>query len=153
MDKKTKESNKSNFQNKNKKTNSKNKIITDWFYMTPSEVNAKSIAQLIEAECNTPVDLWEEMNIFQIELSNKVTVDFEPMSIDLKESSDIAFINEHNIKTIFAVYIASGTLDHELKNILKALFNQWKGFLCADSDDFHPIISENCKHFWSIKDS
>lgn len=133
---------KNNTQNKSKNSNnSKSKIITDWFYMTPSEINAKSIAQLIEAECHTPVDLWEEMNILQIELSNKETVDFESMSIDFNDESDIAFIKNRNIKTIFAVYIASGTLDDELKSILKVMFNQWNGFLCADSQDFKPIFS------------
>lgn len=139
---KDKEGNKNNPQNKTKNpNNSKVNIITDWFYMTPSEINAKSIAQLIESECHTPVDLWEEMNILQIELSNKETVDFEPMSIDFKDPSDIAFINNRNIKTIFAVYIASGTLEDELKSILKVMFNQWNGFLCADSQDFKPIYS------------
>ena len=139
---KDKEGNKNNPQNKPKNpNNSKTKIITDWFYMTPSEINAKSIAQLIEAECHTPVDLWEEMNILQIELSNKVIVDFEPMSIDFKDELDMAFINNRNIKTIFAVYIASGILEDELKSILKVMFNQWNGFLCADSQDFKPIYS------------
>ncbi len=139
---KDKEGNKNNPQNKPKNpNNSKTEIITDWFYMTPSEINAKSIAQLIEAECHTPVDLWEEMNILQIELSNKVIVDFEPMSIDFKDELDMAFINNRNIKTIFAVYIASGILEDELKSILKVMFNQWNGFLCADSQDFKPIYS------------
>ncbi|MDU6266352.1 MAG: hypothetical protein E6600_17805 [Anaerocolumna aminovalerica] len=129
----------------NKKDNSQNQniTITDWFYMTPSEINGKSIAQLIEEECNTSIELWEEMNILQIELSNKVTIDFEPMNLNFKDPSDMEFINSRNIHTIFSVYIASGVLEEEFKNILKVILDRWEGFLCADSQDFQPAYSLN----------
>lgn len=135
--KKTKEIIKKSQNNKTGKA--KNTEITDWFYMTSSEVNAKSIAQLIETQCHVSVDLWEEMNILQIQLDNKVTIDFEPMVINFKESSDMEFINNQNIKTIFAVYVASGVLEEEFKKILKVILKQWNGFLCADSENFQPI--------------
>lgn len=142
MNKKTRKDSKDKSQNKQGNFKNPNSMaITDWFYMTPSEINAKSIAQLIEAECDTPVELWEEMNILQIELSNKVTIDFEPMGLNFKDSSDMEFINSRNIHTIFTVYIASGVLEDEFKNILKVILNRWEGFLCADSQEFQPAYS------------
>jgi hypothetical protein len=27
-----------------------------------------------------------------------------------------------------------------MKEILRLIFNEWDGFLCADTDDFHPIL-------------
>jgi len=134
--------NKNTSQNKKGNLNDSNKMaITDWFYMTPSEIDAKSIAQLMEAECKASVELWEGLNILQIELSNQVTIDFEPMTLNFKDSSDMEFINSQKVRTIFAVYITSGILEDEFKNILKVILNRWDGFLCADSQDFQPVYN------------
>jgi hypothetical protein len=81
------------------------------------------------------------MNILQIELSNKVTIDFELMDLNFKDPSDMEFINSQNIHTIFAVYITSGILEDEFKKILKVILNRWEGFLCADSQEFQPSYS------------
>jgi len=116
---------------------SKNIVITDWFFMTPSEVTAKMISDLVKLQSNVQVDLWEEMNILQLEMSNKTTVDFEPTDINFKDPSDISFIKNRNIRTIFTVTIEDGALE-ELKVILKLFIAEWDGFLCADSDDFKP---------------
>jgi len=116
---------------------SKDIAFTDWFYMTPSEVTAKMISDLIKLQSSVQVDLWEEMNILQLELPNKTTVDFEPMNINFKDPSDASFIKNRNIKTIFTVTIEEGALE-ELKVVFKLLIAEWDGFLCADSDDFKP---------------
>ena len=120
---------------------SKKAVMTDWFYMTPSDIDAKNIAQLLETECGIFVELWEKMNILQIELSDKTTIDFERIRLDFTEPSDIEFIKSRKVHTIFALYIESGEISNEFKNILKAIVNRWEGFLCADSQDFQPIYS------------
>lgn len=114
------------------------KEITDWFYMTPKDVTAKMIADLIKKQGIVQVDLWEEMNILQLELADKTTADFEPVIIDFKDPSDAAFVKNRNIRTIFEVTVEENALP-EMKPVLKLIFQEWGGFFCADTDDFHPI--------------
>ena len=121
---------------KNKKV-----IITDWYYMTPFEVNAKMIADRLKIKGISEVELWETMNILQIELADKRTVDFEPLGYSFKDPSDAAFIRNRNIKTIFTVTLEEGTVDL-FKPVLKILLEEWNGFLCADSADFKPIYEK-----------
>ena len=117
----------------------KKSLQTDWFFMTPHEVHAKDIAQHLKTETNVLIELWEEMNILQIELPNKVTVDFEPME-GFDDPSDLEFIRNRNIKTIFAVYISSGVIEGELLIIIKGICSRWNGILCADTNDFQPVF-------------
>lgn len=117
-------------------------ICTDWFYMTPNEVTAKMIADLMKLQSNVAVDLWEEMNVLQLELNNKSTIDIEPINYQFKDPSDLSFIKNRNIKTIFWVTIEDGDIE-PLKPILQVLFDQWDGFLCADSNDFKPLYTKD----------
>ena len=118
------------------------KVITDWFYMTPNEVTAKMISNLIKLHGDMQVDFWEEMNIFQLELSNNMAVEFEPIKIDFKDPSDEAFIKDGDIKTIFAFTMEEETYE-EVKLFIRVLFAEWGGFICADSDDFKPLYGED----------
>lgn len=122
-------------------SNHKETFITDWFYMTPSEITAKMISDLMKLQSNVQVELWDEMNILQIEFKNKSTVDFEPIIINFKDPSDAAFVKNRNIKTIFEVTMEEEAFQ-EMKAVLKVMINQWGGFLCADSDDFKPIYGK-----------
>jgi hypothetical protein len=150
LEKKKSASDNKNQKNNAKKTDGVNKVaqsksketeITDWFYMTPYEVTAKMIATLLKTQCNVSVDLWEEMNILQIELPNRIIVDFEPIIINFKDPSDAAFVKNRNIQTIFEVTMEEAALK-EMKEVLKLIFNEWDGFLCADTDDFKPIYGK-----------
>ncbi len=120
------------------KENNKEKIITDWFYMTPGEVTAKMIYELIKLKGFAEAELWEEMNVLQLELPDKKTVDFDPANIQFKTPSDAAFVRNRNIKTIFAVTVEEGAFE-PFQPVLKIMLAEWEGFLCADSDDFKPI--------------
>ncbi len=148
MNKQVKKLNKKNF---NKSTGSskinteldkKQKVtITDWYYMTPGDVNAKMIADRLKINGFSEVELWEEMNILQIELADKKTVDFEPVGYSFKDPSDVSFIKNRNIKTIFAVTLEEGNIEL-FRPVLKILLEEWEGFLCADSIDFKPIYGK-----------
>lgn len=124
----------------NNNSKMKEKVITDYFYMSPNLMTAKMIEDIIKSEKGIQVDLWEEMNILQIEFSNKLTVDFEPMNNEFKDSSDAAFIKNRNVKTIFAVTIDDGAFEI-LKPLLRLIITEFDGFLCADSVDFKPIYA------------
>jgi hypothetical protein len=108
------------------------------FYMTPSEVTAKDIALLFKEGKGIKVELWEEMNVLELELANQNTVDFEPLDAHFKDPSDAAFIKNRNIHTLFAVSLNENDFA-AVKPYFEQLIGQFKGFLCSDSADFNPV--------------
>lgn len=130
--------------NKNSSYQKSEKKYTDLFYMTPSDVNAKDIADLFQDTKELSVQLWEEMNVLELELANQNSIDFEPMEPAFKDPSDSAFIKNRNIRTIFAINLCEADL-----NIMIPYFEQlvirFSGFVCADSADFTPIYAGTTK--------
>ncbi|HWT27177.1 MAG TPA: hypothetical protein VN131_04495 [Mobilitalea sp.] len=126
----------------NKKINfEKEKPVTkyiDLFYMTPAEIKAKDIAELLNDEKDIKLELWDEMNILELELRNQNSVDFEPVDIHFKNASDAAFIKNRNINTIFAVNVNETDLD-QVKSLFEKVIGQYSGFLCSDTEDFNPV--------------
>ncbi len=121
----------------NDQKHSKAQIITDWFYMSAAEVHAKTISDLLKANGYNEVELWEEMNILQIETPGNKCIDFEPVTYMWKDPADAAFIKERNVKTIFAVTVEESL--ESFQPVLKLILSEWGGFFCADSSDFKPI--------------
>ena len=125
--------------NKKKESKPTPKQYLDLFYMTPAKIQAKDIADLIRDTRDITVELWSEMNVLELELSNRNTVDIEPLTADFKAASDQAFVKNHNIQTIFAINLAEEDL-RTVKNLFEHIVRQFSGFLCTDSSDFQPVL-------------
>lgn len=110
----------------------------DLFYMTPSTVKAKDIALLLKDRDQLRTELWEEMNILELEFIKGSTIDFEPLDMNFRDPSDAAFIKNRRIQTIFAVTLEKNDLPL-VKELFGEIIDHYSGFLCADSEDFHPI--------------
>lgn len=127
---------------KNNKKQEKQYI--DLLYMTPSAITAKDIAELMEGMKGITVQLWEEMNVLELELPGGNSVDFEALDTNFKDPSDAAFVKNRNIRTIFALNLCEADL-----NLLVPAFDQlvakFGGFVCADSTDFNPVYSGSSK--------
>jgi hypothetical protein len=93
----------------NQRVTEKESEITYWFYMSPNNINAKMIADLIEQRDLAEVELWEEMDILQIVLKDNKCIDFEPLNKPFKDETDTAFVKENKVVTIFAVTLEEGT--------------------------------------------
>lgn len=130
---------------KNKKPIKKDiKNYIDLLYMTPQVVNAKELAALFDNDKNISVQLWEEMNILELELPNENAVDFESLAISFKDPSDAAFVKNRNIQTIFAINL----LEEDLNSVIpyfERIVEQYQGFICADSEDFNPVYAGTTK--------
>jgi hypothetical protein len=127
--------------NSTKKTE---KTYLDLLYMTPSEVKAKDIASLFHNETGLSVELWDEMNVLELELPNQNTVDFEPLSIHFKDPSDAAFVKNRNIKTIYAINLNEDDLNTVIPYFTK-IVELFSGFICADTEDFTPVYVGSSK--------
>jgi hypothetical protein len=130
---------------KNKKPIKKEiKNYVDLLYMTPQVVNAKELAALFDDDKNISVQLWEEMNILELELPNENSVDFEPLSISFKDPSDAAFVKNRNIQTIYAINLLEDDLNASIP-YFELIIEQYQGFICADSEDFNPVYAGTTK--------
>lgn len=114
------------------------KQYLDLFYMTPSEVTARELADLLQDKPEFTIELWEEMNVLEIELHNKNTVDFEPVALPFQDPSDADFVKNRIIKTVFAINFEESDLP-VVKECFETIINRYPGFLCSDSADFHPV--------------
>lgn len=120
------------------------KSYMDLFYMTPTTINAKDIARTLEANSPISVQLWEEMNIVELELPNQNAVDFELIEISFQNPSDAAFVKNRNINTIFAISMVTSDLDTVIP-YFEQLVHKYSGFVCADSEDFTPVYAGSSK--------
>ena len=124
-----------------KNSSQTSKIVKEYFdllYMTPSIVTAKDISELLKKENYIKVELWEDMNVLELELANNNSIDFEPLDINFKDPSDAAFVKNRNIKTIFSIQLSKDDLE-TMKPFFENIVSQFNGFICADSDDFKPV--------------
>ena len=124
---------------KKKKQDMPTKQYLDLFYMTPTEVGAKDIADMLQPKKDLVIELWPEMNVLELELPNRNTVDFEPLAVDFKDASDLAFVKNRKIRTIFGINLAEEDLG-KVKSLFELIIEHFSGFLCTDSMDFQPIL-------------
>jgi hypothetical protein len=110
----------------------------DLLYMTPKVITAKDIKEALKEKAGILIEFWEEMNVLEIGLSDGNTIDFEAISTEFKNPSDLAFIKNRNIQTIFYIRGQENSIE-EIKACFQSIINQLGGFLCTDSDDFKPF--------------
>lgn len=131
---------------KNKYKNNKNNIrsktelkpITknmDLLYMTTAEIRAKDMANLFQENEKCKVELWDEMNVLELELPNTNYVDFESLEVNF---SDLALLENMNIQTAFAIRLKEEDYSTALP-YFKQIQEAFGGFICADTEDFSPI--------------
>ncbi len=124
------------------------KNYIDLFYMSPLELNVRDLSLLLRDTPSLSVELWEEMNILELELSNQNNIDFEPLSIaSFSSPSDAAFIKNRNIKTIFAISLCDTDLD-TVTALFKGIIEKYSGFLCADTQNFMPVYSGSSEAYY-----
>lgn len=124
---------------KKKKTVTKTFVhYLELLYMTPQTITAKDIAAALKGMKEIKLQLWEEMNVLELELPSQNSVDLEPLELAMPNPSDAAFIEQYNIKTMFAVTLTETDLP-VVKACFKEIIDVLSGFLCADTTDFNPI--------------
>jgi hypothetical protein len=130
-------SSKSGMNKMDKNPSHQDPIITNWYIMFEDIVPAKLIAQHLEELGYGEIDLWSDINILALELEPKVSMDFEPME-PFEDPSDVTFINDNKIQTIYALTLSNGLTKAE-KKVVHDILDKWNGLLCGDSEDFTPI--------------
>ena len=130
--------------NKKKPSKEPAKQYIDLFYMTPGQVSAADIAELLGNSGDITVELWAEMNVMELLLPNGNALDLEAIEADFRDPSDSAFIKNRDIQTVFAITMCEEDLPL-VTPYFEQLVDKFSGFVCADSEDFSPVYAGTSK--------
>lgn len=126
----------------------KKPVTMHMFYMTTEELTCKQIVAPVVEEKGMEIQIWPELGISSIEFGETSSIDFNECEIESFDSdSDIEFLKEHGIKSIYEV-----TMDEADKAKAAGWFLSMiqtnGGFFCTDSDDFAPIYNTEELERW-----
>lgn len=126
----------------------KKPMMMHMFYMAPEEYTCKQILAPIVEEKGMEIQVWPELGISSIEFGESSSIDFNECEIESFDSdSDIEFLKEHGVKSIYEV-----TMDEANKakaaDWFLAMIQTNGGFFCTDSDDFAPIYNKEELERW-----
>lgn len=114
-------------------------ISGDWFFMSSNNVTTRMLYDALKDKLSLPIDIWEEANVMEIELSSKESMDFEQLKPYFKDDFGTSFLREHNINTLFMITFPPSYYD-TVHNIMKIILSSVDGFFCSDSEDFTPMV-------------
>jgi hypothetical protein len=120
------------------------KKFIDLLYMTPNVIHAKDIADLFTSETGLAIELWEDFNVLELVPPNQNSIDFEAIDPNFKDPSDLSFVRNRSIQTIFAINLCEEDLP-TMTEYFNQLVDKFSGFVCADSDDFTPVYAGSSK--------
>ena len=131
--------------NKKKKSGFKNEkgdakisdVPSNWFYMSENEIGVADIkTQLDKIELKT--EIWEEAGVLEIILGEAGSMDMEEIEDDFEDEYSRAFLEEHQVKSLFYVTIKPEVYD-KAKEVMEVICGKLGGFFCGDTEDFTPI--------------
>ena len=131
--------------NKKKKSGFKNEkghakkpdVPSNWFYMSENEIGVADIkTQLDKIELET--EIWEEAGVLEIILEEAGSMDMEAIEDDFEDEYSRAFLEEHQVKSLFYVTIKQEVYD-KAKEVMEVICGKLGGFFCGDTEDFTPI--------------
>ncbi len=131
--------------NKNKLKKIKNKNIQksndigQWFYMTNSEDSIRTIYEVVTKYDGVEVEIWESQDVIEVILSEEGSMDIEKIESRFGDEFSDEFMDNHNIKTVFAISFKPDLSD-KTKKLMEFLVKEHGGMCCADTEDFMPQI-------------
>jgi len=115
-------------------------VITDWMYMTSSEITVLNIKEILKDEY--AVDVWNEAGVLEIELEGG-SMDFEQSSrLSFKDETADDYVKKNSIKSLFFVSFKSD-IENNAREIMKKLATELGGEFLADTDDLMPKITKD----------
>lgn len=117
----------------------KKKQIVEYYYMTPEQVDAKTMTTMIHSVDEEKVDVWPELNLMEVVLDSDSLI-FQDGRECFVDPLDLEFLEAHKIQSIFVVSYEEGdTL--KARKIIKEILDVKGGFICSDTEDFEPMYT------------
>lgn len=116
------------------------KQILEFYYMIPESISAKELSELIRVAEEKQIEVWKELNLMEVVLEQDSLI-FQDVREIFEDPLDLAFLEEHNIKSIYQISYEKQD-ESEVKRIMKELLQKAKGMIASDTDDFMPLYDE-----------
>lgn len=113
-------------------------IIEEYFYMIPSKVTVRDLAEALRSVPEEQKEIWTELDLMEIVLQTDSLI-FENMLDTFTEEGDREFLEKRGIRQVYAA--SYNTLDKPaVKEILKELHAAFGGFMASDTEDLEPVF-------------
>ncbi len=109
----------------------------EWFIMSRNPITASDLKELFDAA--EDIEIWPELGVLEIVLGEKSSVDIEMLEVDLGDEYSNAYLKENQIKALFAVTFKEEDYD-SAEPYLKTIAAGIDGIVCADTEDFTPVV-------------
>ena len=118
-------------------TEKKVKQIREYYYMSPSQMEAKEMSLCIETVPQEQIEVWRELNLMEVVLDSDSLI-FQDAGECFIDPLDLEFIQEHQIRTIYQISFEAGD-GKMVRKIMRELIEKKGGFICSDTETFEPI--------------
>ena len=116
-------------------------VPADWWYLIPEEVSLRRIYDVIREEEQVKAEFWEEAGVLEIEAPGAGSLDLEAVPCSLGDEEGDAFLEKHQIRTVFAASLFQEAYG-VLKPVMEKLTESLGGFFCGDTEDFTPVVGK-----------
>ena len=106
---------KSGFKNK-KEVAKKPDVPSNWFYMSENEIGVADIKTQLE-DIHQETEIWKEAGVLEILLGEAGSMDMEEIEDDFEDEFSRAFLEEHQVKSLFYVTIKPEVFDNLMKDL------------------------------------
>lgn len=114
-------------------------VIKDWFYMNESDLSVRSLYHCIQEYAGDDIEIWEELGVIEVTLSEETTLDFERLKPFFQDQEDNEFLKTHNVHTMYLVSFPENE-KARVTSIMKQIIKECRGFFVEDTPDFNNII-------------
>lgn len=133
-----------------KKNDAKKSVVKksrnlELLYMAKQEVTVKELEQPLLNKLEE-IHVWPEIGIMELTLPSGKIADVEILTDYMTEEEDLQFMQEREIKSVYAMTIEEDALE-ELIPYVQCWIADFGGFLCSDSDDFTPFYIEQVEAY------
>ena len=121
---------------KNQKKKTVN-VPAEWLYLSPSEVSVRDLSDSFENP--EQIEIWEDARVAEVILGEKASMDMEWYECDLGDEESNAFLEKHQIRTMYVVTIPPQEFE-AARICMQKITARNGGFFCGDTDDFTPMV-------------
>ena len=112
-------------------------VPAEWLYLSPSEVSVRDLSDSFENP--EQIEIWEDAKVEEVILSEKASMDMEWYECDLGDEESNAFLEKHQIRTMYVVTIPPQEFE-AARTCMQKITARNGGFFCGDTDDFTPVV-------------
>ena len=113
-------------------------VPEDYFLMLPVNTTAEDIKDALSS-IHTDVEIWPEVEVLEVILAEKLSMDIEKADMDLDDETILSFAEKENKPSIFYLTLRAEGYEKGLP-LMKRIVQELDGVIVADTEDLTPVI-------------